>query len=281
MGSQSRMAAIAIVLSSLALLVLSQINVSSSMPSSLQQCVINEKKIRQFPHKGSACCENVSDWLVKAADEDEGGGPSYKCVSDVFCSSNNETGAWYSGQCRPFFQDGVCGDEVLGERLYVGPDGNGTCDCDEGWIRHEDRCYQEFSPAFCGEGEVLNLGTMKKLEAGQQFSCIPNPCQNVENALPHRETWSDRFCHPRPDVEDIGECELFVSNKDENKSVLKCCGPWERRECAEEVLINPTGLGPHCKYKGCCGCCKVYSFFRKECVAAFNSPQKKKKGHSG
>ena len=39
--------------------------------------------------------------------------------------------AWYRGQCRPFFQDGVCGEDVLGERLYVGPEGNGTCDCDE------------------------------------------------------------------------------------------------------------------------------------------------------
>ena len=39
--------------------------------------------------------------------------------------------AWYTGECWPFFEDGVCGEDVLGERLYVGPDGNGTCDCDE------------------------------------------------------------------------------------------------------------------------------------------------------
>ena len=36
--------------------------------------------------------------------------------------------AWYQGQCRAFFQDQVCG---LGQRLYIGPDGNGTCGCSE------------------------------------------------------------------------------------------------------------------------------------------------------
>lgn len=244
---------------------------ASSLPSSLHQCVINEK-ITQFPHNGSACCQNEAPWLVKVDPaEDEEGGQSYKCVPDVFCTSNNETGAWYRNKCRPLFEDGVCGDEVLGERLYVGPNGNGTCDCEEGWIRHEGRCYQEFSPAFCGAGEVLNLGTKEPLEAGQNYSCITNPCNNVKNALPNRITWKDRFCHPRPEVDDIAVCELYVSNKDVDKSVLKCCEPWGRRECTEEVLLTPAAATPHCKNKGCCKRGNVFSFPLKKCVAGFKA----------
>ena len=37
---------------------------------------------------------------------------------------------WVSGECRGLFEHGVCG-ESPGLRLYVGPDGNGTCGCSE------------------------------------------------------------------------------------------------------------------------------------------------------
>ena len=73
-----------------------------------------------------------------------------RCVADFLCLSNNETGgeegwsgpehynwfvltAWVRGQCQAFFADGVCGE--VGQRLYIGPDGNGTCDCEEASLR--------------------------------------------------------------------------------------------------------------------------------------------------
>jgi len=151
----------------------------------------------------------------------------------------------------------------------VGPEGNGTCDCDEGWLRHEGRCYQEFSPAFCGEGKILNLGTRRRLKTGQQYTCVSNPCE--ESSLPFSSTWEDRFCHPRPDVDDIASCELYVSNKDVDGSILKCCEPSERRECSDEVLINPASLAAGCKHPGCCRRGTIFSPIGKKCVEAFRT----------
>ena len=97
----------------------------------------------------------------------------------------------YEGQCRDLYEDGIC---ALGERLFL-INGNVECDCDEvtykyysnflfiindsqGWLRHEGRCYQEFTPAFCGENEVLNLGTRKRLKNGETYTCVRNPCNS-------------------------------------------------------------------------------------------------------
>ena len=33
------------------------------------------------------------------------------------------------------YEDGVCGLHMPGMRLFAGPDGNGTCDCDTGEAR--------------------------------------------------------------------------------------------------------------------------------------------------
>ena len=33
------------------------------------------------------------------------------------------------------YKDAICGEDALGERLYVGEDGEVYCDCDEGWVR--------------------------------------------------------------------------------------------------------------------------------------------------
>merc|ERR1712183_566207 len=93
-------------------------------------------------------------------------------------------GVVYDGQCRDLYEDGIC---ALGERLFL-KDGNVECDCDEGWLRNEGRCYQEFTPAFCGENEVLNLGTKRRLREGQTYTCVLNPCD--ANQLAHRETWA-------------------------------------------------------------------------------------------
>ena len=41
------------------------------------------------------------------------------------------TSVWYEGECRDPAQDGLCGDEALGERLWLTKDGRVQCDCDE------------------------------------------------------------------------------------------------------------------------------------------------------
>jgi len=179
---------------------------------------------------------------------------------------------WYGGRCRDVYEDGVCGLHMPGMRLFAGPDGNGTCDCDtgEGWLRHNGRCYQEFTPAFCEDGKVLNLGTKKKPRAGE-FDCIKNPCD--DNSLAHRTTWHNRYCHPKPEVDDLDQCELYVSNEDENGSPLKCCSPGKRKACSNQDFIQSNSLPPGCKRAGTGGkCCKqgdVYSLVRKECIKGF------------
>ena len=131
----------------------------------------------------STCCLSGWEWVVR---DKEG---EYRCEED-YCL---EGGVLYSEDCHDVYEDGVCGEEALGERLYLGEDGLGYCDCDEGWVRYKERCYQEFTPAFClGENEILKLRTKPKssgkvmfgesadiLLAGakQNFSCIENPCE--------------------------------------------------------------------------------------------------------
>ena len=102
-----------------------------------------------------------------------------------------ENSVWFKGECQDVYADSLCGEEALGERLYLGEDGLGYCDCDEGWVRYKERCYQEFTPAFCPGEKILKLGTKPNpgliifgeiaeiLEAGlkQNFSCIENPCE--------------------------------------------------------------------------------------------------------
>ena len=105
----------------------------------------------------------------------------------------------YDGQCRDLYEDGIC---ALGERLFL-IEGNPQCECDgnevnkykiisaftisffsQGWLRHEGRCYQEFTPAFCVENKVLNLGSLRRLRDGRKFSCVRNRCG--PNKLGHR-----------------------------------------------------------------------------------------------
>ena len=38
---------------------------------------------------------------------------------------------WYRGQCVDPYEDGICGEEALGQRIFVGEDGDVKCDCDE------------------------------------------------------------------------------------------------------------------------------------------------------
>ena len=104
-----------------------------------------------------------------------------KCVTDVF-------------------EQTICGEEALGERLFVGEDGVAYCDCDEDWVRFNGRCYQQFTPAFCqGKNEILQLNTKPSTTVGgflneeelmilkegfkQNFSCVENPCP--PSSYPH------------------------------------------------------------------------------------------------
>ena len=130
----------------------------------------------------SLCCLDT-EWLVR----EEGG--------QLRCEENQcrEGGVLYGEQCRDVYEAGLCGKEALGQRLYLGEDGRGYCDCEEGWVRYKERCYQEFTPAFClGDNEILKLSTKPRvsgriifgevadiLEAGLKahFSCIENPCE--------------------------------------------------------------------------------------------------------
>merc|ERR1711953_1026569 len=106
-------------------------------------------------------------------------------------SKSDINSIWFKEDCHDVYEDSLCGEEALGERLYLGDDGEGVCDCDEGWIRYKEKCYQEFTPAFCsGENEILRLNMTpdecyniypEQLETCLQgvigrFSCLENPC---------------------------------------------------------------------------------------------------------
>ena len=161
-----------------AVCVVSEAQVSSSIAECL---AINHISDPASLLHNSTCCLEESEWLVK---NKEGG---YSCEED-YCLGE---GVLYSEDCHDVFEDGVCGEEALGERLFLGEDGLGYCDCDEGWVRYKERCYQEFTPAFCPGEKILKLKTKPKpgliifgesaeiLEAGQEksFSCIENPCE--------------------------------------------------------------------------------------------------------
>ena len=169
-----------------AVCVVSEAQVSSSIAECL---AINHISDPASLLHNSTCCLEESEWLVK---NKEGG---YSCEED-YCLGE---GVLYSEDCHDVFEDGVCGEEALGERLFLGEDGLGYCDCDEGWVRYKERCYQEFTPAFCpGENEILKLNLTPEdcnqtLPADQleiclkglelNFSCLENPCP--QDYFPH------------------------------------------------------------------------------------------------
>ena len=135
----------------------------------------------------SLCCLDT-EWLVR----EEGG--------QLRCEENQcrEGGVLYGEQCRDVYEAGLCGEQALGQRLYLGEDGRGYCDWEEGWVRYKERCYQEFTPAFCkGGNEILRLDMapdkcnqilpdqLKICLEGKKmnFSCVENPCP--QDFYPH------------------------------------------------------------------------------------------------
>ena len=179
------------------------------MTAWLEHCDITT--ITQFPDVSGQCCEEEGDWLIRRDGE-------YECEPIPCTDLDDNNTLQYKDECRDVFEDSVCGEEALGERLYLGEDGRGRCDCAEGWVRHEGRCYQEFSPAFCPGGSILRLTPPEIPKTGNwinpdQFlalrlnvSCMENPCQPF--SLPHSSTWSEDkpVCHEV--VEDLDGCEV-------------------------------------------------------------------------
>ena len=119
-----------------------------------------------------------------------------RCITSP-CDLSQPEAVLYKGECRDVMEDAVCGQEAVGQRIYMGEDGLGYCDCQEGWLRYEGRCYQEFTPAFClGRDQILTFqppssqtvfpGEGKKLYIEglkHNFSCQRNPCE--PSYLPH------------------------------------------------------------------------------------------------
>lgn len=208
--------------------------------------------------------------------------------------------AWVRGQCKVFFADGVCGE--VGQRLYIGPDGNGTCDCEEASLRSSSpplwfisslELDQTRGPLLPGvhpsllcwwqgvepgnQEETEGWGAVclyrKPLWRGHSRSqvrtVLTSPSFSVSTLS---STWKDRHCHPLPEeVDDIAECELVPSNVHEDGSRLKCCDPSDRSSCEEQNSINPASLGGgQCKSPGCCTHPnRVYHRKLKKCVNTF------------
>jgi len=176
--------------------------------------------------------------LLSCDEEDEDiSKNSYQCKTITF------EGVWYHGKCRDPKLDGVCGQ---GQRLFVTEEGV-QCDCDEGWLRYEGKCYQEFSPAFCKDNKILNLGSAvrrtRRVKKGEQFKCITNPCGDDDNLLPHRSTWRrHKFCHNISELESLGDCELCVTNPDLKFSPLKCCTANNRKQCCYPNFIATAAI---------------------------------------
>merc|ERR1719273_317705 len=187
--------------------------------------------------------------------------------------SNCENSIWFQGDCQDVFADSLCGEEALGERLYLGEDGLGYCDCDKGWVRYKERCYQEFTPAFCtGENEILKLNTKPKpriifgesaeiLTAGlkHNFSCIENPCE--PSNYPHTSTWNSTLetgpCHhAKTDLED---CEVALIDGVN----LGCCTPTNRSSCTLSSLLSLFASAP-VNFRSC-GKGKIWSSVRDKC----------------
>ena len=194
---------------SLTLLLLSCSIVMTAWP---EQCHLDT--ISFLPDNTSLCCEE-GEWLIRREGE--------LACEPVPCPDPHTL--MYEGECRDVLEDAVCGEEAVGERLYLAEDGRGRCDCMEGWLRYEGRCYQELTPAFCPPNTLLRLEPPKiprtvispdqletlKLKIKLNISCLDNPCESP--SLPHISTWSEDspFCHEV--LEDLEGCEVNLGDR--------------------------------------------------------------------
>merc|ERR1712066_848736 len=175
----------------LKLVVISSID-SIDRNSVTQECQSNKTLLQTNLLNNTCCIQNETHWLVQDKEN------LYQCKKNE-CYKRG--GFFYKGECiKDLYEDAICGKQANGERLFVGKDGTAYCDCDEGWVRYEEKCYQEFSPAFCAvDHEILKLNKppssckniffpdqLKVCIRGKRdkFSCIKNPCP--PSSYPHR-----------------------------------------------------------------------------------------------
>ena len=237
----------------------------ASSHQATEHCInSSENNSVDFPSE-SVCCKN-DEWLVKVE-------RGYRCVSNP-CSGSSRV--FYNGNCRDLFEDGACGDD-LGKRLYLGEDGEAYCDCMDGWLSIDGKCYQEFTsvPEFCsGKNEILRLKKQNTewispeenlkilaVKLNYTFTCEENICQ--PGFLPHRDTFADKKCHKAPS-ENL-DCEVvLVRDADIDNPSLKCCYPHNRSKCAlESILVNFSSIvTTRAKCKKAC----TWSDIKKRCV---------------
>jgi len=206
--------------------------------------------------------------------------PSLLCIEEAakknLCKigdSEIDDGVWYQGQCVDPYQDGVCGEEALGQRLYVGEDGEVKCDCDEGWLRVDERCHQEFSSELCSDNKILNLGSLTKrrqrLKDGETYNCQRNPCDSPDlpNSLPHSLSWkSEKYCHDISALPTLEDCEMCPTNPYIDLSPMSCCKPANRTSCCQHSLLElPSVI---IRKRGCPSG-QVFSNYRRRCIRLY------------
>ena len=159
---------------------------------------------------------------------------------------------YFEGKCQDLYEDGACGDD-LGKRLYLGQDGEAFCDCLEGWLPVDGKCYQEltFAPQLCkNENEIIRWQIHKEIffdeptpeekhQVKFEYVCEQNIC--TPDFLPHVSTWKRRKCHKVP--EGSHECELLVAfDVDDDNPPLFCCHPGNRSSCDVDSFIGIHSL---------------------------------------
>merc|ERR1719414_283662 len=114
----------------------------------LEECSLNTTLLYESLLFSSCCVREKTDWLVQDKED------QFKCE---LRKCQGDGGFYFQGRCyEDLYEDGLC---ATGERLFISRYGEAYCDCDEGWVRYDGKCYQEFTPAFCAvENQILKLG---------------------------------------------------------------------------------------------------------------------------
>ena len=179
----------------------------------------------------------------------------FYCInfSCVFNHCHGNSSVFYDGKCRDLLEDGACGND-LGMRLYLGEDGAAYCDCMEGWLPIDGKCYQEltFAPDLCkNENEIIRFNKHRRIffeeptqeeihQSKNRYVCEKNIC-NSTDFLPHLSTWEHKKCHKVP--EGNLECELYVGfHADNDSPPLYCCYPENRSSCDVETLLDTNSV---------------------------------------
>merc|ERR1711936_773945 len=248
--------------------------------SIVEKCLTGGKTLLSSHLLTTSCClHNKTDWLVRDS-EGEFRCQENQCQSGKFSDVEGFPFESLDGlKCvKDVFEQTLCGEEAVGERLFVREDGVAYCDCDEDWIRFDGRCHQQFTPAFClGENQILQLNTKPSatsggylLEEGVQhnFSCVENPCK--PSFFPHRSSWiegqelsNSTECYQA--MTDLAGCEVMLGPED----ILECCTPANRTICIngpQLVFLSTTPIvSKACKKDW------IWSKYRDQCIKTHTS----------